>query len=104
MCIRDRYKAVKERFEFLSAQKLDLEKSKDNLNKVIASMLELMEEHFNKQFEEINKSFKRVFAELFGGGSGRLYLSEPDNVLESGIEIEAQLPGKTCLLYTSRCV
>ena len=91
----EEYKAVKERFEFLSAQKLDLEKSKDNLNKVIASMLELMEEHFNKQFEEINKSFKRVFAELFGGGSGRLYLSEPDNVLESGIEIEAQLPGKT---------
>lgn len=91
----EEYKAVKERFEFLSAQKLDLEKSKDNLNKVIASMLELMEEHFNKQFEEINKSFKRVFVDLFGGGSGRLYLSEPDNVLESGIEIEAQLPGKT---------
>lgn len=90
----EEYKAVRERYEFLTEQKNDLEKSKDNLNKVIASMMELMEEHFNKQFEEINKSFKKVFAELFGGGSGRLYLSDPDNVLESGIEIEAQLPGK----------
>lgn len=90
----EEYKAVKERYEFLSAQKADLEKSRDNLNKVIASMQELMEEHFNKQFEEINKSFQRVFSELFGGGRGRLYLSEPENILESGIEIEAQLPGK----------
>lgn len=90
----EEYKAVKERYEFLSAQKADLETSRDNLNKVIASMQELMEDLFNKQFAEINKSFCKVFSELFGGGSGRLYLSEPDNVLESGIEIEAQLPGK----------
>ena len=90
----EEYKQVKERYEFLSAQKADLENSRDNLNKVIASMQELIEEHFNKQFKEINISFQRVFSELFGGGSGRLYLSEPENVLESGIEIEAQLPGK----------
>lgn len=91
----EEYKNVKERFEFLSTQKSDLEKSKDNLNKVIGSMQELMEEHFEKQFAEINKSFQHVFTELFGGGRGRLYLSEPDNVLESGIEIEVQLPGKS---------
>lgn len=91
----EEYKNVKERFEFLSTQKDDLEKSKDNLNKVISSMQELMEEHFEKQFAEINKSFQHVFTELFGGGRGRLYLSEPDNVLESGIEIEVQLPGKS---------
>lgn len=91
----EEYKAVKERYEFLGTQKTDLEKSRDNLLKVISSMQELMEEHFNKQFAEINKSFQKVFSELFGGGKGRLYLSEPDNVLESGIEIEAQLPGKT---------
>ena len=91
----EEYKNVKERFEFLSSQKDDLEKSKDNLNKVIASMQELMEEHFTKQFEKINKSFENVFRELFGGGHGRLYLHEPDNVLESGIEIEVQLPGKS---------
>ncbi len=91
----EEYKNVKERFEFLSGQKKDLEISKDNLGKVISSMQELMEEHFEKQFFEINKSFERVFTELFGGGRGRLYLSDPENVLESGIEIEVQLPGKS---------
>jgi chromosome segregation protein len=90
----EEYKAVKERFEFLTTQKEDLEKSKDNLNKIISSMEELMEEHFTKQFSEINESFGKVFRELFGGGKGRLYLSEPDNILESGVEIEVQLPGK----------
>ena len=53
-----------------------------------------MEEHFGTQLESINKSFSEVFTELFGGGSGRLYLSDPENILESGIEIEVQLPGK----------
>ena len=91
----EEYKNVKERYEFLSAQKSDLDKSKDDLTKVIGSMQELMEEHFERQFAEINKSFENVFRELFGGGRGRLYLSEPDNVLESGIEIEVQLPGKS---------
>lgn len=90
----EEYKALKERFEFLTTQKNDLEKSKDNLNKIITSMEELMEEHFGTQFTEINKSFGEVFRELFGGGSGKLYLSDPDNILESGIEIEVQLPGK----------
>lgn len=90
----EEYTALKERYEFLSTQKADLEKSKDNLNKIISSMEELMKEHFGERFTEINKSFSEVFKELFGGGSGRLYLSDPDNLLESGIEIEVQLPGK----------
>ena len=90
----EEYKSTKERFDFLSSQKSDLEASQDNLNKVIASVQELMEEHFQKQFEEINKSFSHVFRELFGGGKGRLYLSDPQDVMESGIEIEVQLPGK----------
>ncbi len=90
----DEYTESKERYDFLTEQKADLEKSKDNLNKVISSMQELMEEHFEKQFAEINKAFSRVFNELFGGGKGRLYLSNPDDIMESGIEIEVQLPGK----------
>lgn len=90
----EEYVSSKERYDFLTEQKNDLEKSKDNLNKVIASMQELMEEHFQKQFAEINKAFSRVFNELFGGGRGRLYLSDPDDIMESGIEIEVQLPGK----------
>lgn len=90
----EEYTTSKERYDFLITQKADLEKSKDNLNKVISSMQELMEEHFQKQFAEINKAFSRVFNELFGGGRGRLYLSDPDDIMESGIEIEVQLPGK----------
>lgn len=90
----EEYKAVEERFNFLTEQKKDLDKSKNDLQEIISSMEELMEEHFEKQFAEINESFGSVFEELFGGGTGRLYLSDPSNPLESGIEIEAQLPGK----------
>ena len=90
----EEYVAVEERFKFLSEQKSDLEKSKADLMNIISSMEELMQEHFEKQFAEINKSFGEVFKELFGGGRGRLYLSQPDDILESGIEIEVQLPGK----------
>lgn len=90
----EEYKAVKERYEFLTAQKTDLEKSKENLNQIINSMQELMQEHFEKQFKVINESFTEVFSELFGGGKGKLYLTDPENMLESGIEIEVQLPGK----------
>ncbi len=90
----EEYKSVSERFEFLSEQRDDLEKSEENLNKIIKSMEELMEHHFEEQFTQINESFGIVFKELFGGGRGRLYLQDPDNILESGIEIEVQLPGK----------
>lgn len=90
----EEYKAVKERFEFMTKQKADLERSKDNLVKIIDSMEELMKDQFKEQFGEINKAFKEVFTELFGGGMGRLSLSDPDNILTSGIEIEVQLPGK----------
>ncbi|MCH5211328.1 MAG: chromosome segregation protein SMC [Oscillospiraceae bacterium] len=90
----EEYKNVEERFKFLSEQKADLDKSKADLNEIISSMEELMQEHFGKHFAQINESFGMVFKELFGGGKAKLYLSEPDNVLESGIEIEVQLPGK----------
>ena len=90
----EEYKAVSERYEFLSKQKSDLDDSKKNLEKIIESMEELMKEHFTEQFAAINESFGYVFRELFGGGKGKLYLRDPENVLESGIEIEVQLPGK----------
>ncbi len=90
----EEYKSVSERYEFLSKQKTDLDESKKNLEKIIESMEELMKEHFTGKFSEINESFGYVFRELFGGGKGRLYLRDPENVLESGIEIEVQLPGK----------
>lgn len=90
----EEYKNVSERYEFLSKQKEDLDKSKINLNQIIISMEELMKEHFAEQFNAISESFSIVFRELFGGGRGKLYLQDPDNILETGIEIEVQLPGK----------
>ncbi len=90
----EEYVAVEERFKFLTNQKNDLDKSKADLNEIIASMEEHMEKLFESRFKEINESFGIVFKELFGGGTGKLSLSNPQDLLESGIEIEVQLPGK----------
>ncbi len=90
----EEYKSVKERFDFMTTQTQDLEKAKAELDSVIKEMMELMQTRFAEQFEIINKNFSRVFGELFGGGRANLTLSDPENVLESGIEIEAQPPGK----------
>lgn len=90
----EEYKNVKERFDFLTVQTEDLEKAKAELDGVISEMMELMQSRFAEQFRIINTNFSRVFAELFGGGRANLSLTEPENVLESGIEIEAQPPGK----------
>ena len=85
---------MKERFDFLTVQTSDLEKSKSELDSVIEEMMDIMQKNFAEQFKIINIGFNKVFSELFGGGSAHLSLTEPDNVLESGIEIEAQPPGK----------
>lgn len=90
----EEYVAVEERFKFLTNQKNDLDKSKADLNEIIVSMEEHMEKLFESRFKEINESFGIVFKELFGGGTGKLSLSNPQDLLESGIEIEVQLPGK----------
>ncbi len=90
----EEYKEIKERFDFLSTQASDLKKAKGELEDVIEEMLSIMQTRFAEQFRVINTNFNRVFAELFGGGCASLTLTEPDNILESGIEIEAQPPGK----------
>ncbi len=90
----EEYKNVKERVDFLREQTADLEKSKKELIKIIDEMLEIMKSRFSEQFKIINENFSQVFSELFGGGHAKLSLIDPDNVLESGIEIEAQPPGK----------
>lgn len=72
----------------------DLEKAKKELESVIDEMLQIMQSRFAEQFRVINDNFNRVFSALFGGGRANLSLSDPDHVLESGIEIEAQPPGK----------
>ena len=88
------YKEVKERYDFLSEQRYDLEESSNKLRKVIQEMTETMKTQFAEQFKVINKNFGEVFAELFGGGKAELKLVDEDNILESGIDIEVQPPGK----------
>ena len=90
----EEYVAVEERFKFLTEQKNDLDKSKKDLEEIIVTMEGHMKELFDLRFREINESFGVVFKELFGGGTGKLSLSDPQDLLESGIEIEVQLPGK----------
>ena len=90
----EEYKAVGDRYEFLRNQKEDLEESKASLEKIITDMVELMKIQFAQNFELINKNFGEVFVELFGGGRAELILSDTNNILESGIEIEVQPPGK----------
>ncbi len=90
----EEYKNVKERFDFLTEQTNDLEKAKGELEGLINEMLDIMKKQFSEQFSVISKSFNSVFRELFGGGQATLSLADPDDVLESGVEIEAQPPGK----------
>ncbi len=90
----EEYKSVNERYEFLIKQKDDLEQAEHELVKVIDDIMRFMEVEFLKQFKIINKNFNLVFNDLFGGGKAEIKLSEPDNILESGIEIEVQPPGK----------
>ena len=90
----EEYKQTKERYDFMCGERLDLENSSTKLRKVIQDMTKTMKEQFEKQFKIINKNFGEVFVKLFGGGKAEVKLSDPENVLESGIEIEAQPPGK----------
>ena len=90
----DEYNIVKERYEFLSTQKSDLDKTKSSLQKVIKDISATMEEQFLSRLELINNEFKTSFTELFGGGRAKIELEDKDNPLASGIEIRVEPPGK----------
>jgi chromosome segregation protein len=90
----EEYSKTKERFDFLVAQKKDMEDSVEKLKRVIHEINTRMKEQFMENFDLINKNFDTVFKELFGGGMANLRLVDKENVLESDIEIEAQPPGK----------
>lgn len=90
----EEYKQTKERYDFMCEQRLDLENTSAKLKKVIQEMTAIMKDQFSKQFNIINKNFGEVFKELFGGGKAELKLVDEDNILECGIEIEVQPPGK----------
>ena len=93
----EEYKEVSERYEFLSAQVQDVEISREELLKLIGELTVRMREMFIERFNQINVHFGTVFSDLFGGGKAELVLTDPQDILHSGIEMHAQPPGKVIL-------
>ena len=90
----EEYNTTKQRYDFMCEQRLDLEDGIAKLKKVIQDMTSIMKTQFAAQFEIINKNFGEVFKELFGGGKAELILTDAENILECGIDIHVQPPGK----------
>lgn len=90
----EEYKEVSERYEFMSKQVNDVEKSKKEIERLINDLTKQMKEVFVESFDRINKNFTYTFKELFGGGTASLSLSDPENILTSGIDILVHPPGK----------
>ncbi len=90
----EEYKNMKERYDFMCEQRVDLEDTMNKLRKIITEMTTTMKEQFKKQFAIINQNFEEVFKELFGGGNASLKLEDEENILECGIDINVQPPGK----------
>ena len=90
----EEYEKVNTRYSFLTNQKEDLLKAENTLLEIMNEMDDVMKEEFERTFIEIQKEFKTVFKELFGGGSSDLKLTDPDNLLTTGVEIVASPPGK----------
>ena len=90
----EEYKEVKERYDFLFGQMADLQKARDDLKQITEEIRNESAELFLETYNKIKKNFHNMFRRLFGGGRAELRLSDPDYILESGIEILAQPPGK----------
>jgi len=90
----EEYKKQSERYEFMCAQRDDIEKAKADLLKVIEDLITEMKQQFMAHFTQINENFKTVFADLFNGGTAEILLENEEDVLNCGIEIKAQPPGK----------
>lgn len=91
---KQEYDRESERYSFMRTQVEDLRKAEEDLRQVIAELDELTKREFSKTFDAVDKEFRAMFTRLFGGGSARLALTDPDNLVETGIEIEARLPGR----------
>ena len=90
----EEYKEVSERYTFMSEQLGDVERSRAELLKLITELTKQMREIFVERFQAINKHFSATFVELFGGGKAALSLTDPENVLTTGIDIAVEPPGK----------
>ena len=90
----EEYKTLKQRYDFMCEQRLDLESTMAKLRNIVSDMTGIMKKQFKEKFKEINKNFVEVFKELFGGGKAALKLEDENNILECGIEITVQPPGK----------
>lgn len=90
----EEYKEVSEKYSFMSVQVNDVEKSKKEIERLIKDLTKQMQEEFIKSFEEINRNFTYTFKELFGGGTASLALTDPEDILTSGIDIIVHPPGK----------
>ena len=90
----EEFKALEERYSFLSGQLQDLKESRRDLLKVVRAVDERVREVFGQAYEDVAREFQRTFGLLFPGGDGRLVLTEPDDILASGVEVEARPPGK----------
>ena len=90
----EEYADVKSRYDYLSGQMKDLTKAKEELVSIIGELEKEMKTSFVDAFNAINENFGKTFSELFGGGSAEILLTDPDDVLNSGIEIKAAPPGK----------
>lgn len=90
----EEYKQMKDRYDFMCEQRLDLENSMSQLRKIISDMTTTMKDQFSEKFKQINHNFNEVFQELFGGGKAELILLDEENILECGIDIHVQPPGK----------
>ena len=91
----EEFDRINERFEFLTTQKLDLVNSINNLMEVINELDKTMKENFITTFNKVNIEFNKVFKKLFKGGNGELLLTDPDDILNTGVDIIACPPGKT---------
>ena len=89
------YEEVNERYEFLSSQLKELVESREKILSVISELDEIMEVQFKEMFDKINNELQDVFAKLFNGGRARLILEDPDDLLNTGIDIDVQPPGKS---------
>lgn len=90
----EEFERVRERYDFLQGQYIDLEQAKESLYKVIAEMDQIMTKRFSEAFNNIRANFSEVFVKLFGGGRAELLLTNTDNLLDCGVDIVAQPPGK----------